>query len=74
MLSVHKLPEKAREFGNRWLHLPFVDVWMPNKMFEEEWGTVGEELKRILREGCRIVLHCRSGILGQQLTTVQLDD
>ena len=49
LLSVPELPEKTRELGIRWIHLPIVDVWVPDKAFEEEWERTGEELRRILR-------------------------
>lgn len=62
LLSVPELPERARAFGLRWFHLPIVDVWIPDLFFEEEWERAGEELRQILREGGRIVLHCRGGL------------
>jgi ADP-ribosyl-[dinitrogen reductase] hydrolase len=62
LLSVPELPKKARALGIRWFHLPIVDVSVPDRMFEEEWETAGEELRQILREGGRIVLHCRGGL------------
>jgi len=62
LLSVPELPERARAFGLRWFHLPIVDVWVPDQMFEEEWERAGEELRQILREDGRIVLHCRGGL------------
>jgi ADP-ribosyl-[dinitrogen reductase] hydrolase len=72
LLSVPELPEKARELGIRWLHLPIVDVWVPDKAFEEEWETAGGELRRILREGGRIVLHCRGGLGRTGLVAARL--
>lgn len=62
MLPVPELPEKRRAFGIRWVHLPIVDVWVPGRVFEEEWEVAGEELRQILREDGRIVLHCRGGL------------
>lgn len=72
LLSVPELPEKVRELGIRWLHLPIVDVWVPDKMFEEEWETAGKELRRILREGGRIVIHCRGGLGRTGLVAARL--
>jgi ADP-ribosyl-[dinitrogen reductase] hydrolase len=72
LLSVPELPEKVRALGIRWLHLPIVDVWIPDKMFEEEWETAGEELRQILREGGRIVLHCRGGLGRTGLVAARL--
>jgi len=50
LLSVSDLPENARVFGFRWFHLPIVDVWVPDLMFEEDWERAGEELRQILRQ------------------------
>jgi ADP-ribosyl-[dinitrogen reductase] hydrolase len=72
LLSIPELPEKVRELGIRWLHLPIVDVWIPDKMFEEEWETAREELRQILREGGRIVLHCRGGLGRTGLVAARL--
>lgn len=72
LLSVPELPEKTRAFGIRWFHLPIVDVWVPDRVFEEEWETAGEELRQILREGGRIVLHCRGGLGRTGLVAARL--
>lgn len=50
LLSVPELPEKTRAVGIRWFHLPIVDVWVLDRVFEEEWEVAGGELRQILRE------------------------
>jgi len=72
LLSVPEFPEKARELGIRWFHLPIVDVWIPDKVFEEDWGRAGEELRQLLREGGRIVVHCRGGLGRTGLVAARL--
>jgi ADP-ribosyl-[dinitrogen reductase] hydrolase len=72
LLSVPELPEKVRAMGIRWFHLPIVDVWIPDAQFEEAWETDGAELRRILREGGRIVLHCRGGLGRTGLVAARL--
>ena len=62
LLGVPELPEKAQSLGILWFHLPIVDVSIPDWMFEEKWEIAGEELRRILFQGGRIVLHCRGGL------------
>jgi ADP-ribosyl-[dinitrogen reductase] hydrolase len=62
LLSVPELPDKVRSRGIRWMHLPIVDVSVPDNLFEERWNTEGEELRQVLKEGGRIVIHCRGGL------------
>lgn len=71
-LSVPELPDKIAEIGLRWFHLPIVDVWIPDGRFEEAWETAGEELRQILRDGGRIVLHCRGGLGRTGLVAARL--
>lgn len=61
-LGVSDLPEMAQKHGLRWYHLPIVDVSIPDGDFESSWQTVGAELREILRQGGRIVIHCRGGL------------
>jgi len=62
LLGVPELPEMTEHFGIRWFHLPIVDVSIPDRRFEEVWETAGKELRRILADSGRIVLHCRGGL------------
>jgi hypothetical protein len=61
-LGVPDLPEMARRYGLRWYHLPIVDASIPDGDFEIAWQTVGVELREILLEGGKIVIHCRGGL------------
>jgi len=62
VLRVSELPEKTRNLGIRWLHLPIVDVGIPDWRFEAQWDTAGKELRQVLVDGGRVVLHCRGGL------------
>jgi ADP-ribosyl-[dinitrogen reductase] hydrolase len=62
LLRVSELPEKTRNLGIKWLHLPIVDVGIPDWDFEVQWDMAGKELRKVLEDGGRIVLHCRGGL------------
>ena len=48
--------------GMAWLHLPIVDVDIPRAPFVAAWVTAGPRLHGWLREGRRILLHCKGGL------------
>jgi len=62
LLDVSELPEKSVKFGIRWLHLPIADGCIPDGRLEKAWDTAGNELRQVLMDGGRIVLHCRRGL------------
>lgn len=45
-----------------WLHLPIVDGSVPDKRFEARWAAVGEGLRARLRDGARVLIHCKGGL------------
>ena len=62
MLQVSGLGDAAEQAGLEWHHLPIRDVDVPDERFERLWAYSGHVLRRKLKAGERIVLHCRGGL------------
>ena len=62
MLHVETLGHAVGALCMDWIHLPIVDVSVPDKRFEVGWITVGPKLHARLDMGERILIHCRGGI------------
>jgi ADP-ribosyl-[dinitrogen reductase] hydrolase len=62
LLGVTDLPDAIEEQGMRWIHLPMVDGSVPNQKFERRWAVNGADLRRVVRSGGRVLLHCRGGL------------
>jgi hypothetical protein len=45
-----------------WHHLPIPDMGEPGWHFERRWIYSGARLRRLLRRGGRVVVHCRAGL------------
>ncbi|MHB0981613.1 MAG: phosphatase domain-containing protein [Thermoleophilia bacterium] len=52
----------VREAGLHWLHLPVPDTKAPGDVFHASWQVECPKVRRILREGGRVLLHCRGGL------------
>jgi len=61
-LGVTDLPNVVEEHGMRWIHLPIVDVSVPNQRFENRWAINGADLRQVVRSGGRVLFHCRGGL------------
>lgn len=61
-LDVGALPERVRELGMRWHHLPIVDRAAPCVRFEAQWNTVLPDLTATLAAGGRVLIHCKGGL------------
>jgi ADP-ribosylglycohydrolase/protein-tyrosine phosphatase len=61
-LDVTAMPDVAARLGLKWLHLPIRDVWVPDAQFEALWLTAGRELRKVLRRGVSLLIHCRGGV------------
>ena len=61
MLGVSDLGERIEARGMQWHHLPIVDLDAPGADFEAAWRQVADPLCQLLREGQRVLVHCRGG-------------
>jgi ADP-ribosyl-[dinitrogen reductase] hydrolase len=59
--GVAGIPAIATQLGMEYLHLPIVDMDIPDHHFERRWETAGEKLRSILLSGGSIVIHCLGG-------------
>ena len=61
-VCVPDLGERVSRTGLRWWHLPMVDGGVPDARFEYASNRAGEDLRRRLVAGERIVVLCRGGL------------
>ncbi len=62
LLHVRELGDMAESAGLEWHHLPITDMDVPGWHFERRWIYSGARLRRLLRRGGRVVIHCRAGL------------
>jgi ADP-ribosyl-[dinitrogen reductase] hydrolase len=62
LLQVPDLEPRARALGLHWIHLPIEDLRAPCSRFETEWTAAGDDIRRRLRLGQKVVVHCRGGL------------
>ena len=61
-LKVPNLGQEVERRGMSWRHLPIVDYSVPDAAFEEAWLVDGSEIRRFLRDGRDVVVHCKGGL------------
>lgn len=62
LLGVDSLGEEVMRRQMTWLHLPIVDVSIPDRKFEAQWATVANGLHKELHSGKNVLVHCRGGL------------
>lgn len=62
ILHVRGLGDMAEAAGLEWHHLPIPDMAAPGWHFERRWIYSGARLRRLLRRGGRVAIHCRAGL------------
>ncbi|WP_447909508.1 ADP-ribosylglycohydrolase family protein [Brevundimonas bullata] len=61
MLQVSGLGQAIAEAGIKWMHVPIEDLGVPDEAFERRWLAIGHLVREDLRNGRRVVIHCRGG-------------
>ena len=61
-LKVPGLGEAVQARGMQWLHLPIADYGVPSEAFEQQWATAGRQVRRLLRDGGDVLVHCKGGM------------
>lgn len=61
MLQAPGLGQAVTKAGMKWLHAPIEDLGVPDEAFERRWLAIGHLVRDDLRNGRRVVIHCRGG-------------
>ncbi|MBB3321753.1 ADP-ribosylglycohydrolase family protein [Atlantibacter sp. RC6] len=71
-LHVEDLGNEVEARDMLWFQLPILDQAMPDEIFERHWVYAGLRLRMLLREGKRVLVHCRSGLGRTGLISARL--
>lgn len=71
-LSVIGIGAQVEARDMLWFHLPIEDQKLPDGKFETSWLYAGLRLRQLLRDGNKILLHCRSGLGRSGLVAARL--
>jgi len=55
-----------------WYHLPIRDRHVPGEAFEQGWQIVGEELRRLIRHGFGVLVHCEGNLCRSAMIIARL--
>ena len=61
-LAIEDLEQQVLANKMDWVHLPILDMNVPDQRFEDRWVSVGPQLHERLDSGDRILIHCRVGL------------
>jgi ADP-ribosyl-[dinitrogen reductase] hydrolase len=61
-LKVQGLGQEVIARGMDWLHWPITDVRVPDHRFEVAWERDGRHLIAAIRNGSRVLVHCKGGL------------
>ncbi len=62
LLRVEGLGAEVRRRKMLWFHLPIVDGSTPDDDFEQRWEVAGDSVRKLLRSGRDVLVHCRGGL------------
>lgn len=72
ILGVSDLSNTAEWLNLLWFHLPVDNKGIPRENFELLWSSAGPQLRQLLREGKKIIIHCKEGIGRSAIIAVRL--
>ena len=61
-LEISDLPTQSAAYGLRWHGMPITDGAAPDHRFLDRWFVLGPQLVREIRNGSRVVVHCKGGL------------
>lgn len=62
LLGLHQFPQSLDKSRLQWIHLPITDMAIPGSGFEEQWQEKSKQVHQLLKDGEKIVIHCRGGL------------
>ena len=69
--KVADLPARM-PLGMEHFHLPIPDGGVPDPKWERAWATAGPRIRSLLKEGCKVLVHCRGGLGRTGLVAARL--
>ena len=72
MLGTAALPAKILTKNMAFMHLPMANSILPDESFEENWRKNRSRLLEALRNGERILVHCKEGVGRSGLVVARL--
>ncbi|MEP6868808.1 MAG: ADP-ribosylglycohydrolase family protein [Novosphingobium sp.] len=61
-LGVPRLGNAVKDGHMIWYYLPIRDASIPDRLFEQTWQASGAELRAMLRDGFKVLVHCKGGL------------
>jgi ADP-ribosyl-[dinitrogen reductase] hydrolase len=61
-VGVPNFADRMSRSSFAWYHLAIPDAGVPARGFEQQWQVAGREIRSALRDGKRVLIHCRAGL------------
>jgi len=62
LLGIPRFREYVAGSGIHWEFAPIVDGGIPDAEFDRTWHELGPRVRKTLRAGGRVLIHCRAGL------------